>query len=123
MVSRALRLEPGQPFEVWGDGEDVRDIVHAQDVARCLLLAIANDTSARPFNAASGIGVTTKTLARVILDAVGKSTAEILTRPDKPSALRKRLVDVSRAQDELGFAAQISLAEGVRDVVAFRRSL
>lgn len=121
MVSRAMRLEPGQPFTVWGDGEDVRDFIHAQDVARCLLLAIANDTSARPYNAASGIGVTTRTLARVVLDAVGKSAAEIVVQPDKPTALRKRLVDTTRASAELGFSAQVSLADGIRDVVEWRR--
>jgi GDP-L-fucose synthase len=122
MVTRALRREGGQPFEVWGDGEDVRDFIHAQDVARCLLLAISKDTTARPFNAASGIGVTTKTLARVVLDAVGDPATEISTSPDKPTALRKRLVDTRRAQEELGFEAQISLAEGVRDVVEWVRS-
>lgn len=41
LVNRALALKPGEPFEVWGDGGDVRDIVHARDVARGFLLAIA----------------------------------------------------------------------------------
>lgn len=120
MVTRALKLEPGQSFDVWGDGEDVRDFIHAQDVARCLLLAISKDVTARPYNAASGIGVTTKTLASVVLYAVG-STADVRTQPSMPTALRTRLVDHSRAKEELGFDAEISLGRGVQDVVDYRR--
>jgi GDP-L-fucose synthase len=122
MVSRGLRLEPGQPFEVWGDGQDVRDFIHAQDVARCLLLAMASGRRVGPFNAASGMGVMTKSLARVVLDAVGMSGSEIVTSPAKPSALRSRLVETSQAYQEFGFRAEISLSAGVRDVVAWRRA-
>lgn len=120
MVTRALKLEPGQLFDVWGDGEDVRDFIHAQDVARCLLLAISKDVTARPYNVASGLGVTTKMLARAVLNAVG-SVTDIRTQPNMPTALRRRLVDVSRAKEELGFVAQIPLARGVQDVVDYRR--
>jgi GDP-L-fucose synthase len=122
MVTRALNLKPGQSFDVWGDGEDVRDFIHAQDVARCLLLAICKDTTARPYNAASGLGVTTKTLAKIVLYAAG-SVANIKTQPNMPTALRARLVDITRAQEELGFTPEISLARGVQDVVDYRRDV
>jgi GDP-L-fucose synthase len=120
LIERALRLEPGQPFTLWGDGQDVRDFVHASDVARGLLLAVAESPNAEPFNVASGTGVTTHELAQAILSAVD-STAEIVCDPSKPSALRSRLVDVSKAERSLGFKAEISLADGIRDVVEWRR--
>lgn len=120
MIARALALKPGEKFEVWGDGEDVRDFIHAQDVARCMLLATALDDKAVPFNCASGHGVTTRELAENVLIAVG-SDAEISFRPDKPSALRTRLVDVTDARENLGFEASISLADGLSDTVAWRK--
>lgn len=120
MVDRALKLRPGQPFEIWGDGQDVRDFIHAQDVARCLLLAVARQPDATPINAASGQGITTMRLAEHILEAVG-SRAEIKFNPGKPSALRTRTVDVSRAKKLLDFKAQISLPAGILDVVNWRR--
>jgi len=120
MISRALALGDGKEFEVWGDGEDVRDFIHAQDVARCMLIATAKIDHATPYNCASGQGITTRELAENVLIAVG-SDAEIKLRPDKPSALKKRLVGTTRAERVLGFKTEISLADGLSDTVAWRR--
>lgn len=121
MVNRALQRPSS--FELWGDGGDVRDFIHAQDVARCLLMATADKPDAMPFNVASGAGITTLGLARAVLAAVGTPDTPIKTQPDKPSALRVRLVNVDRAAMLLGFRPQISLEDGISDVVAWRRSL
>jgi GDP-L-fucose synthase len=123
MVERAiLSVEhKNKTFEIWGDGLDVRDFIHAQDVARCLLMATADKPDAMPFNTASGVGVTTMELAKTVLAAVTEDPLPIEPKPDKPSALRVRLVNVDRAAQLLGFRSQISLADGVRDVVAWRR--
>jgi len=113
MLHRALRER--DRFVVWGDGRDVRDIIHAHDVARGLLLATAlapND----PINIATGKGISTLDLAKTILKVVG-SKAEIVTDSTKPVALRTRLVDISKAQRLLGFAPEIGLEEGTRDTL------
>jgi nucleoside-diphosphate-sugar epimerase len=124
MVERAIRsVEEGrQAFEVWGDGMDVRDFIHAQDVARCLLLATAISPNGDPFNTASGTGITTGQLARVVLDAVGGKDMPIEFLPGKPSALKTRLVSVEKAERVLGFKSAISIEDGVADVVAWRKS-
>ena len=121
LINRALR-NPGSAFEVWGDGGDTRDLVHAQDVARGLLLAVSRSEDADPFNIASGVGVTTGELALRVLDAVGRPGEGIVTRPDKPTALRTRLVDISKARAVLGYEPEITLAEGLADTVAWRRA-
>jgi GDP-L-fucose synthase len=122
MVMRALKLGEHEQFEVWGDGDDVRDFIHAQDVARCLLYAMAKRPVPDPVNVASGYGVKTIGLARIVLAAAGMGGTVIRTSTDKPSALRVRLVDTTKAQEELGFVPHISLVDGVRDVVEWRRS-
>lgn len=119
MVERALR--GGDQFEVWGDGQDVRDFVHAQDVARGLLMATAQIEDADPINIASGRGVSTKELAETVLYHAG-SKAAVVTRPGKPSGMRVRRVDVSKAKHVLGWEPEISLDDGIRDVIEWRRS-
>ena len=121
MVTRAMRLQPGEEFEIWGDGHDVRDFIHAQDVGRGLLYVVAKRPIPDPVNVASGAGVTTAFLAKVVLNATDQH-AKIKMSTDKPSALRSRLVDTSKAQEELGWTPEISLVAGVRDVVEWRRS-
>jgi len=116
-------VEPGNAggsFEVWGDGEDVRDLIHAQDVAYGYLLAVAKVEDATPINLASGTGVTTRTLAEHVLRSAG-SEAQIVCNPDKPTALRSRLVNIDRAVGRLGFAPRISLADGIADTVQWYR--
>lgn len=123
MINRALELRPGEPFEIWGDGQDVRDVIHAEDVARGLLLAVAHRPDCTPINIASGEGVTTRYLAEVILKAVGREhDSMICLRPDMPRALKSRTVDIRRARELLGFEPQIGIAQGIKDTVEWRRT-
>jgi len=119
MITRAML--GGERFEIWGDGKDTRDFIHAQDVAMCLLMATAMLSNAEPVNVASGKGITTYELAQTVLNVLG-SKAEITTNPDKPSALKTRLVNVDKAKAHLNFEAQISLEDGIRDTVEWRKN-
>jgi GDP-L-fucose synthase len=121
LINRALRLEPGQPLEIWGDGCDVRDFVHAEDVARGLLLAVALKPDAEPINIASGVAVTTGALASCVMAACGHDPLMIQPNPAKPTALRSRTVDITKAKKLLGFEAKIGLEAGIRDTVDWRR--
>lgn len=124
MINRALSLKPGEPFEVWGDGNDVRDFVHAQDVARGLLLAVADDeasSKAMPINIASGVGISTRKLATVIRDVLDMNY-DIVTNPSKPTALKYRVASIEKAQTMLGFEPKIGLEEGLRDTIAWLKT-
>lgn len=123
LVNRALNLKDGEDFEIWGDGEDVRDLIHAQDVARGLLLAVSETNNGLPFNIASGSGIRTYDLAKTILMLAGKSNSKVVTNPAKPSALKTRLVNIKRARTYLAFEPEISLTAGIQDVIDWRRSL
>jgi GDP-L-fucose synthase len=116
MISRAMALKNGDPFEIWGDGGDTRDFVHAQDVAMGFLLAVAKTTRGDPINLASGVGITTRELAQVVLQAVG-SRAEIVCNREKLTAMRTRLVSIERAKSQLGYKPSISLEHGIVDTV------
>jgi len=118
MLARALRER--ERFVIWGDGMDVRDFVHAQDVARGLLLATAISPN-EPFNIGSGTGTSTLELARLILGTV-QSSAKIVTDLKEPTSIRKRLVDISKARKMLGYEPQIGLEQGIRDTLEWYRS-
>lgn len=117
-INRALREK--ERFVVWGNGKDVRDIVHASDVARGLLLAVMIHPYADPMNIASGRPVTTLELAQMVLNAVG-SEAKIETDETKPVALPIRMVDITKARAVLGYAPQVRLEDGIKDTVDWFR--
>jgi GDP-L-fucose synthase len=128
MIRRALRLYSDEPFVIWGDGQDVRDVVHAQDVALGLLLATAatgqgHVPPAEPFNIASGRAVTTREFAAAVLTACGHPDVGVICDPSKPTALKTRRVSIVKAQRALGYDPQIELDAGLRDVVSFLKGI
>jgi len=118
IIKRALAVK--ETLKVWGDGKDVRDFIHASDLAKGLLLAVEKYAACDPVNIASGNAVTTRELAQTVLDVVG-SKAKLEFDPSKPTALRERRVDISKARKVLGFAPSISLHEGLADTVDWYR--
>ena len=113
-------LSGTDPLKVWGDGLDVRDYVHASDIANGLLLAVANYPVCDPVNVASGEACTTKELAQMILDIIG-SKARLEFDKSKPTALRERRVDISKARKVLSYRPLVSLRDGLADTIEWYR--
>ena len=109
-------LSGTDPLKVWGDGRDVRDYVHASDIAKGMLLAVAKHPVCDPVNIASGRACTTKELAQTILDIIG-SKAKLEFDKSKPTALRERRVDISKARKVLSYRPQVTLREGLVDTI------
>ena len=119
MIARAV--SGADPFVVWGDGGDVRDFLHASDLAQGALLAVEKHANCDALNIASGDSCSTGDLAKMVLDAVG-STARVRFDPTKPAAIRVRKVDISKARSLLGYSPRVSLREGISDTVAWYKS-
>jgi UDP-glucose 4-epimerase len=64
----------GVPLPVWGDGEQVVDLVHADDVGRMLIDACGHGDDV-VFDAGSGEPVTVNELARYVLAVTGSKAA------------------------------------------------
>ena len=119
LITRAFREK--KRFVLWGDGTDVRDLVHAHDVVRGLVRAVILRPDATPINIASGRPVTTFELAKMVLEAVG-SKARIELDTSKPTALHSRTVDITKARMELGYEPTVKLEDGIKDTVEWFRN-
>lgn len=107
------------PLEVWGDGTQVRDFVHARDVARGML-HIVKIGYRKPVNLGSGTGVAIKELVEVILENVHPKP-DVVYDTSKPSGDKKRILDTSRARS-LGWEPIITLREGIKETVEWYRA-
>jgi len=116
LVQRALSGE--NPLVVWGDGSAVRDFIHAQDVARGMLLAVEKGVR-QPINLGSGIGVTVRGLVEIIVSRLDVKP-EIIWDTSKPSGEKKRVMDISRAR-AIGFEPAVSIEEGISDLIEWYR--
>jgi dTDP-L-rhamnose 4-epimerase len=110
-------LERGEPPEVYEDGGQLRDFVHVRDVARANLLALtADEPRAGAFNIATGEPRTVLQMAEELSRAFGAGApAPKVTRAWRPGDVRHIFAAADRAGDRLGFRAEISFAEGMRE--------
>jgi GDP-L-fucose synthase len=115
LVRRAVaKLDP---FEVWGTGDEVRDFLHVEDLARGCLLTMEKHAACDPINIGYGSPVTIRRVVDIILEAAGHTKADVRFDGSKPTAIPVRLVDTSKAKRLLGFEPRISIESGLRDLV------
>jgi GDP-L-fucose synthase len=105
-------------LSVWGDGTPIRDFIHAEDVARGILMSYENKIT-EPINLGSGDGVRIKDIASIVATHYGK---EIEYDTTKPNGDNKRLMDMTRA-NSYGFYPEVDLETGIKRVIKYYESL
>lgn len=115
----AARASGATELQVWGDGRQIRDFVHVDDI-----VSIVRRTAAgldRPLNIGTGRGTTMAALAAMIADEIDPEwKPTIVPLSDQPSGVHRRVAGIER-QRELDALPLIELEEGIRRVVAHHR--
>lgn len=112
-------LERGEPPRVFEDGHQARDFVHVDDVARANVLAIealacgSLDGSLRAYNVCSGRPVTIGEVAHLVARGAGSGVAPVVTGEYRPGDVRHVVASPARAEDELGFRAEVAPEDGL----------
>lgn len=114
-------VERMDPFEVWGDGKDVKDFLYIDDFVEGMLSAFETIEGFDPINIASGEEAVLNDVLKLILEVDGYSEAKLRYNADKPTMIPKRLIDISKAKELLGFAPKVSIKEGLRRTIAWYR--
>ena len=109
--------ERQKPIEVWGTGDDARDLIYIDDFIGGMLLAFEKTEDYIAVNIASGEGYSVKQVLQTILEVDGYLNADVRFDPSKPTTIPIRLVDTSLARRFLDFEAKIPLREGIRRTV------
>jgi GDP-L-fucose synthase len=103
-------------IEVWGDGSPTREFLYVEDAAEGILLATEKYNKSEPVNLGSGMEISIKDLVTLIARLTG-FTGDLVWDTTKPNGQPRRRLDVTRAQREFGFKAQITFEEGLRRTI------
>ena len=119
------KLLRGEPIEVYGDGQQLRDPVYVNDVVESFLIAgrIAKPLS-RVYNIGGPAALPIGQIARIICDAAGAGPP---VRRPFPEALRGIDIggyasDCRRAKRELRWSPRTGVEEGVAATLAYLRA-
>lgn len=104
------------PVRVWGDGSAVRDFIFSADAVEGMLRAMEKAPPCLPINLGSGHGYTVREVAETIARLVPEPRT-IAWDPSMPTGDRKRVLDVCRAEEVLGFRAGTPLGSGIRKTI------
>jgi GDP-L-fucose synthase len=115
MMAATIRkvIERHNPIQVWGTGDDVRDLIYIDDFIDAMILAAEKIERFDPINIGLGKGYSIKEVLRTVLEVDGFPDAEVVYDPSKPSMIPIRLIDTKKAENVLGFSAKTNLREGV----------
>jgi GDP-L-fucose synthase len=107
-------------LEVWGSGSASRGFIYAEDVARGILSVAERAPAAEPINLGPKDFTTIRELAASIVRLCGRDLVLRFDRA-KPEGQARRSADVSRAEALLGFRPAVTLEDGLRRTIEWRR--
>ncbi|MBK8026133.1 MAG: SDR family NAD(P)-dependent oxidoreductase [Chloroflexi bacterium] len=114
----------GEPITIHADGEQSRDFVHIDDVARAWVAALDNEASyGQVMNIGTGQPTTVNELCDLVLGAFGHSrdTYPVRYEPAQPGDMRRSAADIARARALLGWQPQVERSEGMLRTIEWAR--
>jgi len=99
-----------KPFTVVGDGNQTRDFTYVSDIVRAFLLTAECGFVGKAYNVGSGASVSVNRLVELL----GGDKVYISKRPGEPDCT---YADISRISNEIGWCPQVTLDEGVAELL------
>jgi UDP-glucose 4-epimerase len=121
-VSAALKNEP---LSVYGSGDQIRCFCHVDDAVRALLLVMDSDKGVgQVFNVGNNQQITIMELAKKVIELTGsKSNIEKIAYekayPEGFEDMQRRVPDISKIKQVLGWTPEINLDQIIKDIAAF----
>lgn len=110
LMSRIANKE--KPVKIWGDGTAVRDFLYSTDAAEGTIRALHYGTRGSFINLGSGLGYTIRELVETLHSFLDFDYEFDTT---KPSGYPRRVMDMTRAREWVGFEAGTSLRQGLEN--------
>lgn len=121
-IFSARLLNNQQPL-IFEDGNQRRDFIYAEDVARAYVMALTNDkVNGLALNLGSGQSVSIAQVAETISRVMGKDISPVFTGNSRDGDIRHCFSDISLIKEKLGWQPQWSFEEGMKPLVEWLSS-
>jgi UDP-glucose 4-epimerase len=117
MIRWMERLAKGQPCLIFGDGAQTMDFIFVTDIARANLRAANSSITDDVLNIASGTETSLTELAAALGRVMGVNLPPQYGPARQATSVWRRVADVKKAERQIGFRTEVSLEEGLRQLV------
>ncbi len=114
MIARAFIKQ--DPFEVWGDGNQIRNWTYIDDIVSGTILAAEKIDDGTAVNLGTTERIKVIDAVNMVLDYTGHK-AQIKFLPNMPVGPLNRVADNSLAKKLLGWEPQVSFKEGLKRTI------
>jgi len=114
-------IEADQCPLIFGDGSQSMDFVYIEDVARANLMAAQSEITDEVFNIGTGTQTSLNELCKLLLTISGSSLQPEYREARAVANVQRRRASVEKAAAMLGFKASVSLEEGLRELIGWRK--
>lgn len=112
------RIKNDKPPVIFEDGLQSRDFISVHDIVRANMLALQSPKADYGmFNVASGKVTTVLEIAETINELCGKEIRPDITMKFRKGDVRHCIADASKIRDALGFKAEVSFRDGMRELI------
>jgi nucleoside-diphosphate-sugar epimerase len=103
---------------IFGDGEQVRDFVHVEDIVQANMLAMESQVAVgESFNVASGRATSIIELSNIIRSLVGASGLENDFAPARAGDMKLGLASIDKIKASLGYSPKVAMQQGLIAVI------
>lgn len=115
-------IDKGEGPTIMGDGSEAFDFVAAEDCGRANVCAMKSDVTDSFYNVGTGKRTTLKELAEILLEITGTSLPIQYKPTSQATLVRNRIGCPKKAHEEIDFASEVDLRDGLRKLIAWRRT-
>lgn len=110
------RIIKNQPPIIFGDGKQIRDFVHVNDIVDANIHAMTEENISGFFNIGTGIPTSIEKLAKIMVK-ISEKEFEPIFQEALEGDIRKSIADTSYTEQHLGWKSKIRLEEGLRTLI------
>ena len=122
LINKCLKGQ--DPLHILGQGNQVRCYTNGKDLARGIRIVMESEKAINnDYNISTPVATTVLELAEIIWKKINQNKP-FRYISDKPFNydVQKRIPDVSKAKNELGFESQVSLEDSVEEVISYMQT-
>ncbi len=111
-----------EEIQLFGDGEQLRDMCYVSDAVDALLLAATQEQAiGNIYNVGGPKPVALKEIVDTLIDIAGQGSCRLTPFPDERKAIDigDFYTDYNKIHDELGWSPRIDLRQGLEKTIAF----